>query len=521
MHRSRNDAVCPECLKDDTYLRSYWEHVYVTACPAHRIQLIDRCPTCGDVLSPNRERLEQCPCGTDLRLLSGVDATKHQIWLSALIASDGQSSEGIAPKLKFVHVSDICDVVRIVCLHKDPKAPPPRRNTAHPKSMQEAIEFLEPLESILNDWPIRFEAHVLERIQAGDLNARTLNKLLGRWYVDMKKACATGSMSVFLETILRVASKSFDGILGLDNAKNVAAQVSEYVLLKDAAKAIGVSRDTLLKATQTSECQYRTRRFGTRGLTYEIPNMEVERIRCSRAAWIGEEEACSVAGVSLTVLQHMVHAKVINSDIKWKSGILKGGMFDKASLNELTSRINARVVDQKTAAGEVITWSELTSRRMGDKLAIRTTMQAAASGELLPVVKGRNLGHVCFLRSEVLAYFGTPLLEAGLAVNQLSKLTGWKWESISYWIELGLLESQSIFLRGQPCKVVSPEQLLRFTRTYIPLADLAKRLDSRPSFLIEKLSGLEVFGGKPLPNGTQRGALLRIADIAKAAISFH
>lgn len=155
---------------------------------------------------------------------------------------------------------------------------------------------------------------------------------------------------------------------------------------------------------------------------------------------------------------------------------------------------------------------------MGDKQAIRTAMLAATSGKLLPVSKGRNLGQVGFLRSDVLAYFGTPLLEAGLAINQLSKLTGWKWESINHWIELGLLKSTAIVLRGQNCKVVSPEQLLDFARTYVPLADLARSLNSRPSFLIEGLSGLEVFGGKPLPNGTQRGALVRLADLAKLAV---
>lgn len=518
MHRSRNDAICPECLKDDIFLRDYWEHVYVTACPSHRVQLIDRCPACGDVLSSNRERIEQCPCGTDLRALPAKIASPYQIWLSALISSNGFSSAGIVPNLKGARILDICEVVRVLCLHKDPKAAPPRRNAAHPKSIQEAIELLQPLETLLTDWPTAFERHVQERVQAGTPNARTLNKLLGRWYLDIRKTCSTGPMKTFLEAILRVASDSFDGTLGLDSAKSLATQVSEYALLKDAARAIGVSRDTLLKAALSGGCQYRTRRFGTRGLTYEIPSVEVKRICASRADWVGEEEACSFAGVSLAVLQHMAHAKVIDADFKWKSDIVKGGMFDMRSLIELTSRINSRVVHKGSQHAEIITWSELTSRRMGDKQAIRTAMQAASTGELLPVVKGRQLGQIGFLRCEVRAYFGTPLLEAGLAINQLSNLTGWKWESINHWIELGLLDSNSIILRGQSCKVVSPEQLLSFARTYVPLADLARSLDSRSSFLIERLSDLEILGGKPLPNGTQRGALIRLADLAKLAV---
>jgi len=518
MRRSRNDAICPECLKDEVYLRNCWEHVYVTTCSTHRIHLIDRCPSCGEVLTPSRERIEQCPCGTDLRGITGEKATVFQIWLSALIASEGFSTGGILPKLKHVDVSDICELVRVLCLHKDPEAPPPRRNSANPNTVQAAIELLEPLEGLLAEWPKAFEAHVLERIQAGDQSARTLNKLLGRWYIDIKKACGGAPLKVFLEAIMRVASQSFDGTLGLDTAKDVAMQVGEYVLLKDAAKAIGVSRDKLLKTALAGKCKYRTRRFGTRGITYEIPNSEVERICGARAAWISEEQACEFGNVSPTVLHHMVNAKVINADVNWRNDILKGAGIERTSVAELTQRVNEHAGVRKSVPGEVITWAELTSRRMGDKQAIHCAMQAAACGELLPVAKGRHLGQVGFLRSEVMAYFGTPVLEAGLAVNHLSKLTGWKWESISHWIELGLLESQSIELRGQPCRVVSPAQLLRFTRQYLPLADLAKAMDSRSSFLVEKLAGLEMLGGKPLPNGYQRGALVRLTDLAKFAI---
>lgn len=371
---------------------------------------------------------------------------------------------------------------------------------------------------LLTDWPLAFEAHVLERIHAGEQSARTLNKLLGRWYVDIRKACDTAPLELFIESILRVASHSFDGTLGLDAAKGVATQVSAHMLLKDAAKTIGVSRDKLLKAALASECHYRTRRFGTRGLTYENPSSEVERLCSARDGWLGPVQACALVAVPPSVLQCMVDAKVIDADVNWKTDILKGAMIRRASIIELTDILNSRVTAPRAEPGELITWAELTSRRMGDKQAICAVMQAAARGELVPITKGRHLGQVGFRRPDVLAYFGTPLLESGLAVNQLSKLTGWKWESISHWIDTGLLEAQNIILRGQTCRVISPEQLLKFTRAFIPLADLAKALQTRPSFLVETLTGIAVIGGKPMPNGSQRGALVPLVDLAKAAL---
>ena len=91
-------------------------------------------------------------------------------------------------------------------------------------------------------------------------------------------------------------------------------------------------------------------------------------------------------------------------------------------------------------------------------------------------------------------------------------------ESIAHWIDEGLLESHEIVLRGQPCRVVMPEQLLAFSQAYVPLATLAHTLDSKSSAVLERLGSIPLLGGKLLPNGAVRGALVRLADLAQAAL---
>ncbi|MGF6902592.1 hypothetical protein P3T22_003870 [Paraburkholderia sp. GAS348] len=49
-----------------------------------------------------------------------------------------------------------------------------------------------------------------------------------------------------------------------------------------------------------------------------------------------------------------------------------------------------------------------------------------------------------------------------MSIQQLSQVSGWKGESVSHWIDRGLLDSQLISLRGQPCRVMMPHQLLTF-----------------------------------------------------------
>jgi hypothetical protein len=105
-----------------------------------------------------------------------------------------------------------------------------------------------------------------------------------------------------------------------------------------------------------------------------------------------------------------------------------------------------------------------------------------------------------------------------MSIQQLAKATGWKWESILHWVKEGLLASELIQRRGQPCHVVLPHQLLEFQHTYLPLADLARSLGMKSSALSRELPHVELVGAKQLPDGARRGGLIRIADLGRLAL---
>lgn len=518
LHRKQTDAVCPACLAEAPYLRHYWGHAYVTACAVHRIQLVDRCDACGERLSSGRDQIDQCECGHDLRELPRQPSTPSQHWLSALMASDGTSAGRAEPRLKGVDLGVLVQVVATLCLAADPTRPMAPRALAYPQSVSAAVAFLGSLELLLADWPRGFQAHVASRMAAGKPEARTLNTLLGPWYISLRKLCLGTALEPFLQAIIDVAAEQFDGLLGLDSAKAMAEAATDHLRAPEAARAIGVSEDRLLKAIQAGECAYRTRRMGTRGHIYEIPRDEVTRIQQRRAEWVSADAACTLAGVPPAVLEHMMAAGVIQADVNWRQDLLKGGPVASASLSALFDRICAAVEPVSVGGDETLTWAGLTSRRMGDKQAIRSTMQAIADDKLKAIGLGQRLGDLVFRRADVAMYFGTPLLEAGMSIQQLSKFTGWKWESIAYWIDEGLLESESILLRGRPCRVVLPHQLLTFRQTYVPLADLARGMGTKSSALSRLLPGIELVGARQLPGGAMRGGLIRMADLGRLAL---
>ena len=518
LHRAQSDAVCPACLAESAYLRHHWEHAYVTACPRHRILLVDQCNACGKHLSPERLYIGLCSCGHDLSTLPRVPATRGQQWLSTLIASNGQQSGNVKPPLHGVDIKVLVKVIRTLCQYADPTRAGLPRGAALPKFVTEAVEFLSPLEALLADWPTGFRNHVEQRIAAGRKDARTLNTLLGDWYISLRKLCQGTTLEPLLQIIIDVAARKSDCVLGLDSAKEMAEDATGYTRAPDAAKAIGVSVSRLHDSIVAGECDHRARRTGTRGQVFEIPCAEVERIQRQRAGWISDIDACELAGVPPVVLERMKAAGIIRSDVRWREDLMKGGPVERQSILDLHERVERWAQPAAVANDTTLTWAELTSRRMGDRRAIESLMQAIASGKVKAVARGRTLGEMSFLRTDVSQYFGTPLLEAGMSIQQLSKATGWKWESIQNWVDEGLLASERIQRRGQPCRVVLPHQLLEFRQAYVPLADLARAMGTKSAALSRLLPGVELVGAKQLPDGAIRGGLVRIADLGRLAV---
>ena len=518
LHRSHADAICPLCVAESPYARNYWEHTYVTACPKHQVLLIDQCHACGEHFSPERLYIGLCSCGSNLSSMTAMPATKAQIWLSTQIANSGKFSSGMEPVIEDIDTKVLVKVIRTLCLYADPLKPALSRTCSLPKTVTAAVEFLAPLETLLSNWPMNFRSHVEQRIAAGRKDARTLNTLLGNWYISLRKTCQGTALEPLLQVIIDVAAEKSECMLGLDSAKVMAQDATQYVRALDAAKTIGVSRSRMHDAFHSGECVHRTLRMGTRGQIYEVPRAEVERIQQQRAQWISDTTACELLGITPAVLKCMKAAEVLDSDIRWREDLLKGGPINRQSIVDLYTRVAGWAQSSMPADDATLNWAEFTSRRMGEKQAIQSLMKAIANGDIKAAKRAKTLGELSFLMTDVSKHFGTPLLEAGMSIQQLSQATGWKWESIAHWLDEGLLACESIQLRGQPCRVVLPHQLLAFRQNYIPLSDLAHAMGKKPSSLSLLLHGTKLIGAKILPSGSQRGALLRMSDLGRLAV---
>lgn len=532
VHRSGGDAVCPLCLAEDKVLPLAWENRLVTACTKHHVQLVDRCHSCNERLLPGRPQVAFCACGADLTQFAARPATGGQRWLSRLIAKHGEEPDGTWPAVSDCDAVALAKVIRRLCVSSAKGAAPAARTASLPASVDDAAEFFRPLDTLLSDWPRSFDDHVRQRLAAADPSSRTLTKALGPWYQQIKAAAGTGPLRLFLDAIHRVAFREFDGMLGFESPPDEAGLGGPggHVLPKNAAATLGVSRDTVIKAYRQGVIGGRSRRSGTRGMVHELLSADVERVRAARAQWISEKTAASMLAVPPSVVSHFVEAGCIEADANWRADISKGGTVSRLAVVKLavTLRTSAHgLLEQEVTSGPsvlpkkgdtTIALREISGRKVGDRTALGELLRAIASGELKPVSGGPEPGKLRYLMTDVSRYFARPVLDAGLTLTQLAQLTGWKHESIAHWIAEGLLQAHAVSVRGQPCRVVTPEQLLAFRRKYIPLSDVAQAVGRRPSNIIRRLNGLEVYGAKAEPKGARRGGLLKVADLAYAAL---
>ncbi|HEX6706089.1 MAG TPA: TniQ family protein [Albitalea sp.] len=77
--------VCLECIRVRGYARAIWDLVCVTACPQHRVRLVERHQACGKLLSWLRPGVNVCRCTMPLEGFSSVAASEGEIAVSALV----------------------------------------------------------------------------------------------------------------------------------------------------------------------------------------------------------------------------------------------------------------------------------------------------------------------------------------------------------------------------------------------------------------------------------------------------
>ncbi|CAB3973329.1 hypothetical protein BCO9919_05717 [Burkholderia cenocepacia] len=72
------ERVCPLCLLDGGIMLASHRLTWMTACPAHSVQLLDTCPQCEKPIMVTRPNMVQCRCGLDFSRISPITCTLEE-----------------------------------------------------------------------------------------------------------------------------------------------------------------------------------------------------------------------------------------------------------------------------------------------------------------------------------------------------------------------------------------------------------------------------------------------------------
>lgn len=516
--RTTHDAVCPRCLEEAAYIRKGWGHCFVTACATHGVELIDQCPSCGAELADDRYSITHCDCGYDLTVTSSQHAPSLHQWISARLAGQTTPVDGTSELGGAADYSKLHHLLFLLAVRAVPDKNVRATEVSLPKTLDEARAFLAPAVAILNDWPHSFNAHIAERFKQGNQLQYNLSGRLGQWYLTLSGLC---NRPRAFEPIWRAFSDAvidnFDGNLrGQNTLRPSPGKVRKYISVAEAAAQIGTAHASLTAAAKKGTVKAHITK---QGVSYElimIERTEVERVRRAREHWIMESDAGEMLGVSASVVNGLKRAGILRTDAKWNYDFLKGGPIHVDSVFELIQRVRGYMAERTVS--ETVAFSRLTGRRTTDGMAMTRLYQAIFSGEVRAVGHDaeHGLGGFLFATDEVRQYLGSIALEDGFTLTQIEKATGWKYEALSHWVESDLLQTTSVKLHGRTARIVSLASLMAFRRVWIPVADAAHELQTKPSALTHRLTahGIEIHGQKTLSDGVKRGGLVRTADLA-------
>lgn len=516
-HRPATDPLCPACLADHQHIRLAWSHAMVSACPEHGTELIDTCPSCGHALSPTRYDIGRCDCGFDLHDAEASAATPFAIWVSARIAGDMRPVDGVPEIGEQTDYEGLAKLLFSLAIRLDPNAKVKPGKTSRPHDLAQTCDLIESVAPLFAKWPSGFEAHVRDRLAAGNPTQFSLSGRLGAWYTSLHGASRkAGAFAPLWAAFSDAVLAHFDGNLrGQQVLTPSPDRERSFVPLAEAARIIGVSAPKLSTALRDGRVAGHISKQGTAYTLALMHRSEVERIRTQREGWIAASTAGAATGVPPSVITHLVDAGLLVSDDLWARDILKGGPIEKTSADALLERLKSLVHPREVA--ETLRFGQLIGRRTTDSKGIRRLYQAIDAGEIRATgyTPGRGLDGLTFATDEIRRYLGSVGLTDGMTLTQLEKATGWKYDALSHWAQSGLLSTIDVLLHGRSTRLVTNAALADFRRKWVPVSDLAHAMGTKSSALNAKLGqhGIPIHGQLTLPSGAKRGGLLRLADL--------
>jgi hypothetical protein len=179
----RHSRFCPCCLQQDASWKASWELYFHDVCPEHGGWLVDRCSSCGEGLSWQRDSLLRCSCGADLRFEAVQAAPQGLRMLSQRLAEGLYDQRNQStPPLAALDIEQTQRLIRYLGGYLNPQAGRKPLKLRNAGRMDSSWPVTSMAAALLQDWPVGFQA-ALGKLQESASGTETrLNGVFGYGY---------------------------------------------------------------------------------------------------------------------------------------------------------------------------------------------------------------------------------------------------------------------------------------------------------------------------------------------------
>lgn len=510
--RSAQVPVCPYCLREQAYIRQAWNHVLVTACPIHRILLLAQCPECEAPITPGRGGYRSCSCSCEFADVKAPPADAASLFVATLLG--GHAGVSLAG---FVDLPDDIESFLLFLANLDFEIPH-RKNA--PINWVRALEINHAAYAFAEDLPARFRTFVLNRVHAANkLESSRFIANLGRWYFELNHTFAAEAYRPMREVAYRVLLEHAQAPINR-KMKQMGADLlglkSTYTAA-EAARELGSSADRIVALVKSGQLKGVMLQGGANEYCL-VARAEVEARKQAAAGFVSGKDLLKILGIGRRVRDRLLEVGLLTAAPAGQRPLFAKGDFRSAEADALLARL--RLGAQRPHGDGLIMLDEISGKRFSNQQT-GELLRKIFAGEIKPVARlpaVHGLKAFCFDEEVIMAAVKTAPRSIELTVIELTKITGWKHETIKSWIEQGFLPS-----RREPGSkrrtFVALADLLSFLSNYVVAGDAADRLGSKTLWLMKPLQTAGVFarGAHETASGNQRGVLFSVDALINVA----
>lgn len=525
---TKRPRVCVACLKGDAYARAIWDIGLSTACPTHRMLLIDGCPKCRSPYSWNKGELCKCHnCGYDVRLSNSKPATKEQILVQEIINKkllqdipNSESETLSLPILTPLPANELMSTILMIGAFQTRLFGRHWHLLCARLSVSKMTELTRRAAEVFNDWPESFHALLKNQSYAINTDQTTTGSVeeFGSFYASIRSLKNRREMP-FLHEEFKIYLKQIWG-RGYITPKNTIFEIGDgksdrYATRAEAARELHIRPETIDQLLLSGvlvgkKMSAKKRTF----LLVDRISLAKYKVRYKRL--ITHRDVCAILGISKKPVNDLIKSKLIRPVLSVTNTLKTKKIYQRTEVVALLSCVEDQNQKVDIDNDLDITWFEVAVREATYyKFGVKDIVKWMLAGDLkLKAVDDSKVGLKRFLVSkndlEQLLNRKGELKACEYTIPDAARRMRLKEQVMYDLANSGLLSStiKNTGIRYE--KIVSKRDLDNFRELYIPASELAYKFKTSPRHVVKTLanSGVSAATG-PSIDGSRKYFFLR------------